>query len=112
MSEYSTNWTKDELIAYMLIYAAKANFVETEEEREIILSRVTRERFDKIHNEIDNDNDYKSVQKIYFALEKHNFSHKDTAAIISEIKALFWSDGTFDRLENNLLMGLKRMLRK
>jgi len=110
MSEFQTNWTKDELIAYILLYAAKADYIETKEEQEIVLARVSKERFDKIHNELDNDNDYVSVQKISDTMHEFNFSNKDIEAIISEIKALFLSDGNFDVLEQNLFRGLKRLL--
>jgi len=110
MSEFTTNWTKDELIAYILLYAAKADYIETPEEQEIVLSHITKERYDKIHAEIDKDNDYASVQKIYEAMHKFDFSNKDIDAIILEIKALFLSDGDFDELEQNLFRGLKRLL--
>ena len=39
MDNLELNWTKDEFLAYMLIYASQINQIETEEEKELIQSR-------------------------------------------------------------------------
>lgn len=109
MGEFDTDWTKEDLLAYILLYAAKADFVETQEEKDLIIAKVHKEEYDKIHKEIDNDNDYVSAQKIYTTLHSHNYTHEDTDSILSEIKKLFLADGNFDILERNMLIALKRL---
>ena len=39
MEEFITLWTREELKAYILLYCAYANFVETEAEKEYIKSK-------------------------------------------------------------------------
>ena len=109
MKEFETTWTKDELIAYILLYAAKADFIETQEEKEAIISKVPIEKYNSIHKEFDSDNDYISVQKIYTTMHQYNYSRNDIDAVLQEIKSLFLSDGSFDILEKNMLIGLKRL---
>lgn len=43
MSDVNVNWDKEQFKAYMLIFAANANFSESEEEKELILSKVDAE---------------------------------------------------------------------
>lgn len=71
------NWTKQELIAYVLLYVANADLEEINSERDIIASKVDRKTFQKIHHEFDNDNDFQSIQKIIAGLEAHKYSKED-----------------------------------
>ena len=38
-----TNWTKDELVAYILLFAAHSDFKEDNHERNVIISKVDLE---------------------------------------------------------------------
>ena len=58
------DWTKDELVAYILLFAANADFKESAEERELIISKVDRQTFREIHEEFEADNDYQGLKKI------------------------------------------------
>ena len=104
------NWTKDELIAYILLYAANSDYNESNLERNVIISKVDMETFSKIHTEFDDDNDYQSIQKIQQGLEKHQYSVEDMDALFADIKTLFYADGDFDVLEQNMMLYLKKIL--
>ena len=54
-------WSKDEFLAYLLIYAAQINQIETEEEKEFIESRFDPKILKNIYKEINNDNDYQRI---------------------------------------------------
>ena len=43
-----SNWTKNELVAYILLYAAQSDLLESNKERNVILSKVDMKTFDKI----------------------------------------------------------------
>ena len=49
-----TNWTEDELKAYLLIYCANADFTESKIEIDFIKSKILSSNFDKIHREFNN----------------------------------------------------------
>lgn len=108
MSDIQTDWTKTEFKAYLMLYAANANFFESEEEKELIQGMLSDKVYKEIHREIGNDNDYQSIQKILHNVEKFNYSHD---ALISDMKKVFNADGQMDLLEANMLRALKHLIK-
>ena len=70
MQVVSRQWSKDEFKAYLLLFSAQANMVESASEKAFILQRVGVEHYEHIHEEIDKDNDYQSIQKILDYLQR------------------------------------------
>ena len=108
---FATNWTKKEFKAYVLLYAANANFFESEEEKEIVLSLIDPILYKEIHRELDRDNDYQSIQKILYNMEKYNYSKESLHNLIEDIELVFDADRHHDVLEDNFLIGLKKLLK-
>ncbi|WP_412984926.1 hypothetical protein [Pontimicrobium sp. IMCC45349] len=106
----ATHWTKDELVAYILLYTAHSNLEESNQEKNIIISKVDMNTFQKVHDEFDADNDYQSLQKIIKGLKEHNYSQEDLTDLFTDIKSLFLSDGNYDAIEKNMYMYLKKIL--
>ena len=111
MNTFETTWTKEELAAYVLLYCAHADYVEDPEEIELIRSKVDKAHYKAIHKEFENDNDYQSIQKIEAAIDRLGYSKKEVNTLISEMKALFLSDGHYDETEKMLFLGLKKILK-
>ena len=107
-----SNWTKDELVAYILLYTANTNFVESNFEKNVIISKVDMNTFQKIHDEFDNDNDYQSLQKIISGLKQHHYSKHDLDDLFVDIKLLFLSDGEYDVLEQNMFLYIKNIIKQ
>ena len=105
------DWTRDELVAYILLFAANSYFKEDNKERNIIISKVDRITFQEIHDEFDNDNDYQGIKKIMTSLEQHNYDKDDIEILMADIKVLFFSDGEFNILERNMLKSLERLFK-
>lgn len=112
MNNYSTQWTKQELMAYLLLYCANADYVENESEIAMIRSKVDLAKYETIHKEFEKDNDYQSIQKIQAAVERLGFSEAQIDELIVEMKELFMVDGAVDAEENVLFTGLKHLLKK
>ncbi len=112
MTSINTDWTRKEFKAYLLLYASETDQVITEEEKELILESISKGDYHKIHDELEQDNDYQSVQKILHNIEKYNYSKEDVSGLLRDIKNLFLSDGHFDTVEKNMLIALKRLLQK
>lgn len=111
MSNFETNWTKVEFKTYLLLYFANADFVETEDEKELITSRVDEKVLKKIHKEFDNDSDYARIQKIANSATKFGYTNKNAEKLLNKIKTLFFSeDHDFGILEENMFRGLKHIL--
>lgn len=107
----TTDWTREEFKAYLLLYAANANFFESEEEKETILSMVDSLIYKRIHKELDHDNDYQSIQKILHNIEKFNYSKDFLDVLIEDIQRVFDANGEHDILEDNMLIALKKLLK-
>ena len=112
MDDFTTNWTHQELKAYMLLYCANADFIVSREEKEYIKSKVSDEEYQKIHREFEKDNDYQQIQKINAAIERFDYSKEEIDKAFQSIKDLFLSDGEMDILEQNIYRGLKHLLQK
>ena len=104
-------WTKDELIAYLLLYAAHSDLKEDNHERNVIIKKVDMQTFQKIHDEFSKDNDFQSIQKILASIAHHNYNEENTNQILADIKGLFFADGDFDIREHSMLLFLKRILK-
>ena len=111
MNEYSTTWRKDEFEAYLLFYCANADFVETDEEKKFIHSKVSDEVYTNMHLEFIKDKDYDRIQKIIEAADRLELSKSELDTLFNEINELFNADGKFDILEREVFIGLKRVLR-
>jgi len=107
----TTDWTREEFEAYLLFYCANADFVETEEEKKLIHSKVSDNAYNKMHAEFEADNDYQSIQKIIHTAERFELSKNELDGLFQEINQVFLSDGKMDMMEREIFIGLKRILK-
>lgn len=112
MNGFATTWTHEELKAYLLLYAAHADFNVSAEEKEHIKSKVGEKEYEKIRKEFEDDNDYQQIQKINATIARFNYSKKELDELFQGIKKLFLSDGEMDNLEQNIYRGLKKLLQE
>jgi len=105
-----SHWTKEELAAYILLYTAHSNFDEANTEKNVIISKVDMQTFQKIHDEFEKDNDYQSLQKIIKGVDYHNYNSDDLKLLFADIKMLFLSDGEYDIMERNMFLFLNKIL--
>lgn len=106
----NSNWTKEELVAYVLLFTANSDLNIGNHEKNIIISKVDMQTFSNVYQEFEADNDYQSIQKIVKGLEAHHYSKDDLEALFIDIKKLFLSDGSYDVMEQSMLAYLKKIL--
>lgn len=111
MEEFTTNWSREELKAYILLYCAYADFIETEAEKEYIKAKVGEDKYQKIHKEFDQDNDYQRIQKIQATVARFDYSKNEVDRLFENIKKMFLTDGPVDILEENIYRGLQHLLK-
>ena len=111
MGDLKVSWEKDEFIAYLLIYAAQANQIETKEEKEFIESRFDLKMLKNIYKEINSDNDYTRIQKVMVYTYQNNYLSQDLDILLKEIKELLICDGRFDDTEQALYYHLKKIFK-
>ena len=105
------NLTKEEFKAFLLLYAAQTNFIETQEEIDYIESKIPDEIINKIRKEINKLNDYQKSEIIVNQIKSNHYVQKDLDKILAEIKELYKSDGVFDSLEQSMFAMLEKLLK-
>lgn len=110
MGKFTTNWTSEELKVYLLIHCANSDFTESVAELDFIQAKHGKTVLDKMHLEYDDDNDYQSIQKITDTVKRLDYTKEEIEYLMFDAKKLFLSDGKFDTLEHNLLLGLNHIL--
>ena len=83
MEDFSTNWSDSEFHTYVLLSCAHADFIESNEERELIKSKVSESEYKHIHKEFDTDNDYASLQKIMATAKRLEYSSEEIDQLFS-----------------------------
>ncbi|MCK8480647.1 hypothetical protein [Psychroserpens algicola] len=105
-----TRWTKQELVAYILLFVAHSDLKETKAEHDYILSRVSAETYEHVKSEFDADNDYQSITKIVDAVNTEPSYNKNPDALFADIKLMAFADGEMDQIEHAIYNSLKRIL--
>lgn len=109
--ETPNNWSKKELLAYILFYIANANLDESKNEREFILNKVDVQTFRKVHAEFKADNDYQCIQKIMKSIETHNYFRDDYRDLFADIKLMIFADGDEQIIETSIFNNLKKIIK-
>ncbi len=104
------DWTKNDFLAYVLLYAAHCNYIEDSSELNIILSKIDDATFHKIHTEIVVDTENSKLKKIQQYIAENKPSQTEREAILKDIKQVFFADGTVDVFEKELFATLKKMI--
>ena len=103
------DWTKADFLAYVLIYAANCDFIETDDEKNYILNLVPQEDYNEMHLEVDHDNDYKASQKIIAHINEKDYTKEELEKILKDIEGIFLADGEYDSVEKMLMVELKKL---
>lgn len=103
-------WNFKEFTAFLLIYAASADFVITPEEEQMVKDHVGEESYHEIMEEFQSYSDYDKAQVIldYKGLYFPTTERKNE--IIDMVKKQFLSDGVFSQVEKSLLVVLERIM--
>ena len=106
----NSGWTREEYMAYLLIFCMKSNFHEEEKEEAFILKRVSEDVYQSILEEFKRDNEYHRAQKIQQGYHELNYSSEERQNLFCEIENFFKTDGHFDAVEQSNFFTLKRLL--
>ncbi|MTE27851.1 hypothetical protein [Winogradskyella ouciana] len=110
MSEEQYKWSKEELQTYILLLCANADNNESEEEINMIQSKVPTKTFLKIYAEFKNDSEEEQLEKIENAVNKNTYTEMELAAFRREIYHVFFSDCNFTMMEKRLDWTLDNIL--
>lgn len=103
-------FTREEFFAYLLLYAAQADFVESADEKAYILSKVSTEVYGKVHHIFEKDSDAERIEVMLENVRAHNYKQSSPQELMSEIKAIMALDGEPDATERMYLIGIRRLI--
>ncbi|MDX1408470.1 MAG: hypothetical protein R3330_10065 [Saprospiraceae bacterium] len=108
--ETHPKWTREEFLAFLLLYAANIDAEYTQEERVFIHSRIDPVHLRNVEAEFNQMSDYELLQIIRSYEGRYYPSPQHKEEILDQVRALFRADGAMSIEESSLLMMLKKLL--
>ena len=103
-------YTRHDLIAYALIYAAMADYSISEKEKDFITDRVGKKEFKKMLMVYKEDSDLEGLERIKLLKDEFFPGEEGKVELLNLIEEVFESDHSFDALENVVFRGMRKLL--
>jgi hypothetical protein len=97
-------------LAYILLYAANADFEMAKEELDIIRESVSREDFIRIRKHFDDSNDAERLAVIMHYRDAYMSILAYSPSVINQLKAVFSADEKYPAIEKAVFIFLKKLL--
>lgn len=112
MSIQKPVWSYKEFLAYLLLYAANADFVVNEDEKEMLFSKVNVEDYNNIRRAFEKANDNETIQIIKSFRSVYFNDDASAEKLLIDLKDIFLADQNFDSTERVIFMGLRKILKQ
>lgn len=103
-------WSREEFLAFILLYAADADMECTEEERAMIRSGIDKEHLLQVESEYQRLTDFERITVIKIYQPKYFKDAEGKKRLLKSVVKLFEADGEFDILEHNVYRMLQKIL--
>ena len=103
-------YTRHDLIAYALIYAAMADYTISEKEKDFITDRVGKNEFKKMLKVYKEDSDLESLERVKLLKDEFFPGEEGKVELLNLIEEVFKCDHEFDALENVVYHGIRKLL--
>ena len=103
-------WTRDEFLAFLLIYAAKADMYFSADEKDFILKKIDAGVLASVELEYNALSDYEHIQIIQSYRDQFFDDDATKESLLSEVRTLFGIDGHFSIEEHSMYLMLKKIL--
>jgi hypothetical protein len=103
-------YTRHDLIAYALIYAAMADYEMSDQEKVFIIDRVGLVEFGKMLVVYKNDSDLESLERIKLLKDEFFPGEIGKEELLNLIEEVFKCDHEYDALENVVYHGIRKLL--
>ena len=99
-----------EFLAYILLYAANADFVTDKKELEIIHETVSNEEFRRMKKAFDDASDTERLDVIMHYRDVFSGLLNDTSVVTNQLKSIFIADDKYSAVEKAVFVFLKKLL--
>jgi len=106
----STNWSFNEFLGFLLLYAAHADINFSDDEKTLIKGMVSDEIYNSIYKEFNQNTDYQALELILSYKDVYFSTKEEKENLLEEMHKLFKVDGEFSTLEKELLDFLGRLM--
>ena len=110
MSSEKPQWSYNEFLAYLLLYAANADFDINDEERKLLLSGLNTYDYNNIRKAFDKSNDYERLQIIGIYRDLYYPDDESKEKILNDLRNVFLADEEYNSVERAVFMGLRKVL--
>jgi len=110
MELQTTNFTYNQFLVFLLLYAASSDYKFTKEEKEFIKLRTGVDDLSDMEEMINNFSDYDIIQTIMGYKDKYFKTDEEKERIFKEMKNLFLSDKKFSLNEENIFRALNQLI--
>ena len=110
MSNSLLDWSQDDFINFLLLHVAKSDFVLSEEEMDLIKSRMPDSKFKELSKLHKHNSDYQNIQIIQDMAEKYCRTSENKDEIMSRVKEMVMADDEFNIHEKTMMNALNMLL--
>ena len=103
-------WSYDEFLAFLLMFAATDDAPISEEEKEIICNKVGKDCYKRIKKVFLKTSDYEALQIILSFKQNYYKTEHQKKRIFDNINDIFLADEKLSILEENLFREIKRII--
>ena len=111
MSTNFEQWTDDEMLVYLMLYAANMDGNITDKEQKIICSKVSQTVYEKVLEQFEAHSDSICLQNILGYKEKYLNTADDVNKILQWMMDIFMEDGKISNVEHRILHLTEKLLR-
>ena len=105
-------WTKEEFLVYLMLYAANIDGKITAKEQKIICGKVGQTMYGEVFETFETHNDSVCIQNILGYKEKYLNATEDVKKIIEEMTGIFMEDGKISNTEQHILHLTEKLLNR
>jgi thiosulfate/3-mercaptopyruvate sulfurtransferase len=102
------NWSYEEFMCFVMIYASHSDMEFTEDEKSKIIASFGQDMFDRQYAEFNELNDFQALNKILDYKEKYFATEVQKNDLLTKIKAQFFVDG-FSEFEKEIYHFLDKL---
>ena len=111
MEKHPIKLDLNEYLAYLMLYAANADFEIEKEELHLIRQAVDREEYRMVRNAFDKAKDAERLEVIMRYKDEYINTLRDQDAVIDQLKEVLQADGEDESVERGVFILLKKLLR-
>jgi hypothetical protein len=103
------NWTKNEFLAFLMLYACEANASAEQKECQWIRTKVGEPAFDEAYAAFKSSSDFEIINSITALKERFYPGESGKGEIHRHLVELFQSDGRFTAMEQHVVHELEKL---